>query len=86
MWPPYRERVIADTVLAESTFARRPDGEYGTGTVVGFERYLGHPAGALVRLDHGPGDVDWFPLSELYLLYPAGYIPGGSIDSTGHGV
>ncbi|RZT75506.1 hypothetical protein EV383_6247 [Pseudonocardia sediminis] len=74
VWPPYRERVIGDTVIAESTFGRRPDGQYGTGTVVGFERYIGDPAGALVQLDHD-GKVDWFPLAELYLLHPIGDRP-----------
>ncbi len=57
MWPPYRERVIGDTVLATSDFGRRPDGEYGTGPVVGFEHYTDGAAGALVRLDHDPGDL-----------------------------
>ncbi|MBW0105873.1 hypothetical protein [Pseudonocardia sp. KRD291] len=75
MWPPYRERVIGDTVLATSDFGRRPDGEYGTGPVVGFEHYTDGAAGALVRLDHDPDHVDWFPLTELRLTHPAPATP-----------
>ena len=72
VWPPYRERRVGDTVLAVSSFARRPDGEYGTGTVIGFEHYIDDTAGVLVRLDHDPDHIDWFPLSELHLI-PAGH-------------